>query len=151
MAATDPNDPNHRHAPDAGDRNTGNPLPWLLLMAGVLIIAVIAIFAWGLFQGHEDEAEPSQNPGGIDTSFVVPVEQGLSVGQASSLPLAQRAKFAVTDFGLRPKAGWKPAPPDSASACETAAYRAVDSHLADATPTPSAAATPRRGRVAAGA
>ena len=32
------------------------------------------------------------------------------MGRASSLPLARRAKFAVTDFGLRPMAGWKPAP-----------------------------------------
>ena len=38
------------------------------------------------------------------------------MGQASSLPLARRAKFAVTDFGLRPKAGWKPAPLKARSA-----------------------------------
>ena len=47
------------------------------------------------------------------------------MGQASSLPLARRAKFAVTDFGLRPKAGWKPAPPEARPDCETAIKPAV--------------------------
>ena len=72
MAATDPNAPDHRRAPDAGDRDTGRPLPWLLLMGAVLILAVVAIFAWGMFQGHEDEAEPGLNPPIGDTETVEP-------------------------------------------------------------------------------
>ena len=47
MAVTDPNAPDHRRAPDAGDRGTGRPFSWLVLMVVLLVLAVAAIFAWG--------------------------------------------------------------------------------------------------------
>ncbi len=47
MPTPDMNDPNRHRAPDAGDRGTGRPLPWLVIMFAVLFLVIAGLLIWG--------------------------------------------------------------------------------------------------------